>query len=96
MLDETDPLKTNDGDIRQLKSRGLGNLNIVYYVLLYLMISRNYQNNWTNDGRRPSFVLFLNKTLYIRHLFLKTVCHVSDGPPQSELNTTDLVVNLRI
>ena len=30
------------------------------------MISRDYQNNWTNDGRRPSFVLFLNQMIYIR------------------------------
>ena len=32
------------------------------------MISRDYQNNWTNDGKRPPFVLFLNKTLYILNL----------------------------
>ena len=38
--------------------RGMGNLNIVYCILLYFIISRNYQNNWTNNGNRPSFVLF--------------------------------------
>ena len=34
------------------------------------MISRDYQNNWTNDGRCPFVVLSLNWTLYIRHLSL--------------------------
>ena len=35
------------------------------------MIFRDYQNNWTNDGRRPSFVLFLNEMIYIHHLSLR-------------------------
>ena len=38
---------------------GLGILNAVYHIPLYLMISRDYQNGWTNGGWRPSFVLFL-------------------------------------
>ena len=35
-----------------------------------MIISRDYQNNWTNDGRRQSFVLSLNHTIYICHLSL--------------------------
>ena len=35
------------------------------------MILRDYQNNWTNDGSHPSFVLFLNKMIYVRHLSLR-------------------------
>ena len=44
----------------RLQIRGPWNLNIVYCIPLYLMISRLYQNNWMNDGRYPSSVLFLN------------------------------------
>ena len=47
---------TTDRDIRQFKSRDLGNLDIVCCIPLYLMIWRDYQNNWTNDYRRLSFV----------------------------------------
>ena len=48
--------------------RGLGNLNIVYCIPSNMMISRNYQNNGTNDGRRLSFVLFSNEMIFTRHL----------------------------
>ena len=37
------------------------------------MIWRDYQNNWTNDGRHLSFVPFLNKMLNICHLSLKII-----------------------
>ena len=43
-----------------LKCQVFLNLNIVYCIPLYLMVLRDYQNNCTNDRRRPSFVLFLN------------------------------------
>ena len=53
---------------------GLGNLNVVNCIPLYLMIYlyvilRDSQNNLTNNGSRPFFVLSLSKTICIRDLF---------------------------
>ena len=54
-------------------NQALGKRNIVFSFPLYLMISGNYQNNLGHEGRRPSFVLFSNKTLYIHPLSFRLI-----------------------
>ena len=59
----------NQGQSRAIKgNQGQSRAWAIYCIPLYFMISRDYQNNCTNDGKHP--YLFLSQTLHTRHLSL--------------------------